>query len=163
MKQQVRQTVTRMRVHFILLFCLLLGIFMLNINAVSAVSRTIYVDAEQEKIESISLKVDAEVRGRISVIGGSDDDIDFYITDPDGEAVVSKERVGVKDFFFTASKEGTYQLHFDNSFSTDRKTVTFNYDVRYYIFGIPQEDFLVFVVMVVAVIGLVLFAALSRP
>ncbi|MFB0514728.1 MAG: emp24/gp25L/p24 family protein [Candidatus Bathyarchaeia archaeon] len=153
----------KMRVRFLLLLCLLFGIFMLNINAVNAVSRTIYVDAEQEKVESISLKVDDEVSGRISVIGGSNNDINFNITDPDGEAVVPKERVIVKDFRFTASKEGTYRLHFDNSFSTDRKTVTFNYDVRHYIFGIPQEDFLVFVVMIVAVIGLVLFVALSRP
>ncbi len=152
-----------MRVRFLLLLCLLFGIFMLNINAVNAVSRTIYVDAEQEKVESISLKVDDEVSGRISVIGGSNNDINFNITDPDGEAVVPKERVIVKDFRFTASKEGTYRLHFDNSFSTDRKTVTFNYDVRHYIFGIPQEDFLVFVIMIVAVIGLVLFVALSRP
>ncbi len=152
-----------MKVHFLLVFCLLFGIFMLCINAVSAVSRTIAVDAGKEEVENIDLKVDAEVSGRISVIGGSNNDIDFYITDPDGEAVVPKERVNVKDFRFTASKEGTYKLHFDNSFSTEAKTVTFNYDVRYYIFGIPQEDFLVFVVMIVAVIGLVLFVRLSRP
>lgn len=154
---------TRMRVHFLFAFCLILGVFIISINAVSAVSRTIYVDAEQEKVESISLKVDDEVSGRISVIGDSNNDIDFYITDPNGEAVVPKERVSVKDFRFTASKEGTYRIHFDNSFSTERKTVSFNYDVRHYIFGIPQEDFLVFVVMIVAVIGLLVFVALSRP
>lgn len=152
-----------MRVHFLLLSCLLFGTFMININAVNAVSQTISVDAGREEVKNIDLKVDAEVSGRISVIGDSNDDINFYISDPDGEAVVPKERVSVKDFRFTASKEGTYKLHFNNSFSTERKTVTFNYDVRYYIFGIPQEDFLVFVVMIVAVIGLVLFAAMSRP
>lgn len=152
-----------MRVHLLLVFCCLFGIFMLSINAVSAVSQTIYVDAEQEKVESVNLKVDDEVSGRISVVGGTNNDIDFNITDPDGEAVVPKERVSVKDFRFSASKEGTYRLHFDNSFSTEAKTVSFNYDVRHYIFGIPQEDFLVFVVMIVAVIGLVLFAAMSRP
>jgi hypothetical protein len=152
-----------MKVRFLLSFSLLFSMFMLSINAVSAVSRTIYVDAEQEKVESISLKVNDEVSGKISVIGDSDNAIDFYITGPDGEAVVPKERVSVKAFRFTASKEGTYKLHFDNSFSTDRKTVTFNYDVRHYIFGIPQEDFLVFMVMIVALIGLVLFVAMSRP
>ena len=152
-----------MRVHFFLVFCFLFSIFWLSINAVSAVSRTIYVDAEQKEVESISLKVEDEVSGRISVVGGSNNDIDFYITDPNGEAVVPKERVNVKDFRFTASKEGTYKLNFDNTFSTEAKTVSFNYDVRHYIFGIPQEDFLVFVVMIVAVIGLLLFVALSRP
>jgi hypothetical protein len=152
-----------MKVDFLFLFCFLFGIFMLSINGVSAVSQTIYVDAEQEKVETLSLRVDDEVSGRVSVVSGSNNDIDFYITDPNEEVVVPKERVSVKDFRFVASKEGTYTLHFDNSFSTDRKTVTFNYDVRHYIFGIPQEDFLVFLVMIVALVGLVLFVALSRP
>ncbi len=151
-----------MKVRFLLVFCLFLSIFMLSINAVGAVSRTISVDAGQEKVEDISLKVDDEVSGKISVVGGSNK-IDFSITDPSGEAIVPTERVSVKDFRFTASKEGTYTLHFDNSFSTDHKTVTFNYDVRHYIFGIPQEDFLLFLIMIVAVVGLVLFVRLSRP
>lgn len=154
---------SRMRVHFLLLFCLLFGIFMLNINAVNAVSQTISVGAGQEEVRNIDLKVDAEVSGRLSVIGDSSDDINFYVTDPEGNFIVQHGKVSVKDFRFTASKEGTHKLHFDNSFSTEAKTVTFNYEVRYYIFGIPQEDFLVFVVMIVAVIGLVLFVALSRP
>ncbi|MFQ6074283.1 MAG: emp24/gp25L/p24 family protein, partial [Candidatus Bathyarchaeia archaeon] len=87
----------------------------------------------------------------------------FYVTDPDGNVIVQHEKVSVQDFGFTASKEGTYKLHFDNTFSAETKTVTFNYDVRHFIFGIPQEDFLVFMVMIVAMIGLVLFVALSRP
>lgn len=152
----------RMRVHFLLVFCFLFGVLLLG-NVVEAVAHTISVDAGQEEVESVSLKVDDEVSGRISVVGGSDNDIDFYVTDPGGKVIVPKERVSVKDFRFTASKEGIHELHFDNSFSADTKTVTFNYDVRHYIFGIPQEDFLVFVVMIVAVIGLVLFAALMRP
>lgn len=148
---------------FLLLCCFILGIFMLNINTVIAVSRTIYVEAGKEKVESISLKVEDEVSGRISVIGDSSDGINFYVTDPDGKIVVQYKNATVKDFRFTASQEGTYKLHFDNSLSTDRKTITFNYDVRHYIFGIPQEDFLVFVVMIVALIGLILFVAMSRP
>ncbi len=110
-----------MRVHFLLLFCLLFGIFMLNINAVNAVSQTISVGAGEEEVRNIDLKVDAEVSGRISVIGDSSDDINFYVTDPDGNVIVQHGKVSVKDFRFTASKEGTHKLHFDNSFSTERK------------------------------------------
>ncbi len=154
---------TRMKIRPLLRVCLLLGILMFCINAVSAVSRTIYVEAEQELVENVDLKVDDEISGRISVVGEfNDDKIDFNITDPDGKAVVPNERVSVKDFRFTASREGTYKIHFDNSFSTERKTVTFNYDVRHYIFGIPQEDFLVYMVMIIAIIGLLLFGAMSR-
>lgn len=152
-----------MKVHFLLLFCFLFGIFMLGTNAVNAVSQTISVGAGQEEVKAVDLKVDDEVFGRVSVIGDSSNDIDFYVKDPDGNVIVQGEKVSVKDFRFTASKEGTYKLHFDNTFSTGAKTVSFNYDVRHYIFGIPQEDFLVFVVMAVALIGLALFAALSRP
>ncbi len=154
---------TRMKAQFLFLSCLLFSMSVLSIKTVEAASRTISVEAGKEEIENISLKAEDETKGRISVLGGSDNDIDFSITGPNGEAVVSKERVSTMDFRFTASKEGLYTLHFDNSFSTERKTVTFNYDVRHYIFGIPQEDFLVFVIMIVAVIGLLLFAAMSRP
>lgn len=163
MKRQSRLAVTSMRLHLLLVFCLLFGMVMLSINAVSAVARTIYVEAEKEAVENLSLKVDDEVSGRISVIGDSSDDIDFFITDPGENVVVQHEKVSVQDFRFKASREGTYTLHFDNTFSTERKTVTFNYDVRHYIFGIPQEDFLVFMVMIVGMIGLVLFVAVSRP
>jgi len=152
-----------MRVPLLFLFCFLFCAFVLNVSLVAAVSRTIYVDAGQEIVENISLNADDEVSGRISVIGGSSDGINFYITDPDGKIVAQHKNATVKDFRFTAAKEGTYKLHFDNSLSTDRKTVTFNYDVRHFIFGIPQEDFLVFIVMIVALIGLVLFVAMSRP
>lgn len=136
---------------------------MLNTSAVSAVSQTISVDAGKEEVKNIDLKANAEVSGRISVVGDSSNDINFSVTDPDGNAVVQPQKVSVKDFRFTAPKEGTYKLHFDNTFSTEDKTISFNYDVRYYILGIPQEHFLVFVVMIVAMIGLALFVALSRP
>jgi len=152
-----------MKVRFLLMFCFILGIFMLNVNAVFAVSRTIYVEAGKEKVESIGLKAEDQVSGKISIVDDSGDGINFYVTDPDGNVIVQHEKTTVENFRFTASKEGIYKLHFDNSFSTSRKTVTFNYDVRHYIFGIPQEDFLVFVVMTVALIGLVLFVAMSRP
>ena len=57
--------------------------------------------------------------------------------------------------------DGDHQLHFDNSLSTvNRKTVSLNYDVIHYIIGLPQEQFLLIVIAVVAVVGLVLYAVL---
>ena len=152
-----------MRRHTIFLFCLLFGVSMLTINMTHAVSRTVSVAPGEEEVENIGLKVADEVSGKISVVGDSSDDINFFITDPDGKVVVSFNRVSLTSFRFKASKEGIYTLHFDNTFSAEPKTVTFNYDVRHYIFGIPQEDFLVFIVMIVAVAGLILFVALSHP
>jgi predicted RND superfamily exporter protein len=130
---------------------------------VLAVSRTIHLDAGEEKVEDIHLKVEDEVSGRVSVVSDSDDGINFYVEDPNGNVIVLYENASIEDFRFKASKEGNHKLHFDNTFSTNPKTVTFNYEVRHYIFGIPQEDFLVLVVMIVALIGILLFVALSRP
>jgi hypothetical protein len=106
--------------------------------------------------------VEDEVSVSISVVGESDEGINFFVTDPDGKVIAQYERLSKEDFRFKASKQGTYRLHFDNTFSTNPKTVTFNYEVRHFIFGIPQEDFLVLMVMTVALIGILLFAALSR-
>jgi hypothetical protein len=135
----------------------------LNTSIVNAVSRTIRIEAGEKKTESVYLNANSVISGKLNVIGDSNSEIDFYITGPDGKTVLSKERITVKNFRLTAAKEGTYTLHFDNSFSTERKTVTYNYDVRHYIFGMPQEDFLVLLVMIIATIGIVLFVAISRP
>jgi hypothetical protein len=153
-----------MKVRFLFLSCILLSVlFVLSTSIVDAVSQTVRIEAGQKKTKSIYLRVDSVVKGKLSVIGDSNSQIDFYITGPSEEIVVPKERVSVKDFRFTATKEGTYTLHFDNSFSTKRKTVTYNYDVRRYIFGMPQEDFLVILVMIIAAVGIILFVAISRP
>jgi len=137
--------------------------FVLGISVVDAVSQTVHIEAGEKKTESIYLREDSVVAGKLSVIGDSNSQIDFYITGPNEEIIVPKERVSVKDFRFTATKEGTYTLNFDNSFSPERKTVTYNYDVRRYIFGMPQEDFLVLLVMIIAAVGVILFVAISRP
>jgi hypothetical protein len=153
-----------MKTRFLLLFCILSSVFLvLNTSIVNAVSRTIRIEAGEKKTESVYLNVNSVISGKLNAIGDSNSEIDFYITGPDGKTVLSKERITVKNFRLTAAKEGTYTLHFDNSFSTERKTVTYNYDVRHYIFGMPQEDFLVLLVMIIATIGIVLFAAISRP
>jgi hypothetical protein len=138
-------------------------ILVLNVNMVLAVSRTIHLDAGEEKAEEVYLKVEDEVSGRISVVGDSNDGINFYVEDPNGNVIVLYENASIEDFRFKASKEGIHKLRFDNTFSTSPKTVTFNYEVRRFIFGIPQEDFLVLVVMITALIGILLFVTLSRP
>jgi hypothetical protein len=157
-------TVIGMKLRFLLILYIILGMFLvLNAYIANAVSRTIHVEAGKKETESIHLTVDSVVSGKLSVIGESENEIDFYVSDPDGKIILPKERVSVKNFRFKAAKDGTYVLHFDNTFSAESKTVTYNYDYRRYIFGMPQEDFLVFLIMIVATIGLILFVAVSRP
>lgn len=154
----------RMKLRFLIVLYISLGLFLvLDSYIANAVSRTIHVEAGRKETESIHLKVDTVVSGKLSVIGESENEIDFYVSDPDGKIILPKERVSVKNFRFKAAKDGAYVLHFDNTFSAESKAVTYNYDYRRYIFGMPQENFLVFLVMIVATIGLVLFVAVLRP
>jgi len=70
--------------------------------------------------------------------------------------------VTVSNFRFSASEKGTYRFVFDNSLSLVDKTVSFNYDVRHYWFGMPQEFVLMLIVVFVGVLGLVIYAMMSR-
>ena len=63
--------------------------------------------------------------------GGSANDINFYITDPNDSRIIDFGRVSrTATFEFTANNSGVYTLRFDNSFSWfSPKVVAVNYDV----------------------------------
>lgn len=65
-------------------------------------------------------------------ISGGNNDIEFYITDPDGNYVRQRSRVyGSFSYGFTAYREGSYTLWFDNSFSIiTSKTVNLELSVK---------------------------------
>ena len=87
--------------------------------------------------------------------------INFYVTNPYNNTILHYDDVLQRSFSFTTEVEGDFQLHFDNSLSAAyRKTVSLNYDVTHYILGLPQEQFLMIIIVAVAVIGLMLYAVL---
>jgi len=133
-----------------------------TIGAADATSQTFTVPAGEEKIKIIGLNEGDVVYGRIVILGGSDNEIKFYVTDPNGNVVARFERASATDFGFTASRTGTYSLHFDNTLSDSDKTVTINYDVQHYILGMPQEYFYVFVVLFIGLVGVMVFVAMAR-
>ena len=134
----------------------------LMIGAVDAVAQTFKVSAGEEVVKTVDLHEGGVVSGRVNVVGGQSNEIKFYITDPDGTIIVWFENAGATNFGFTASKTGTYSLHFDNTLSEWDKTVSLNYEVRYYIFGMPQELFYAFVVVLIGVVGVMVYVALAR-
>jgi membrane protease subunit (stomatin/prohibitin family) len=69
--------------------------------------------------------------GSLSISGGSGNDVDFHVTNPQGVTIVNSGRVsGGTSFSFTADSAGAYTLHFDNSFSLfSSKDVRITYDV----------------------------------
>jgi hypothetical protein len=138
-----------------LLICLLVGTSM-------ATAETITVPAGQIISRNVNLNAEDEVSGRISVLGGESEGVNFTVTGPSDQVVLPSQRVIVADFKFSASEKGTYLFIFDNSLSSVDKTVSFNYDVKHYWFGMPQEVFLMIIVVLVGALALVVYAMASK-
>ena len=130
----------------------------LESGMVSAYSETISLPAGENITRDVQVNADDVVSGRVTLVGMA---INFSVTDPDGEVILSFAVSNPRDFRFTAERSGTYQFHFENQHSSEPKTVTFNYNVQHYIFGYPQEFVILFVIVGVALVGVVIFVAMS--
>jgi hypothetical protein len=132
-------------------------------GGVLATAETISVQAEKTVVRSIDLNAEDEVSGRITVVGDDESkDINFTVVGPNELIVSPTMKMTVANFKFSASEKGTYRVVFDNSLSLVDKTVSFNYDVRHYWFGMPQEFVLMLIVVFVGVLGLVIYAMMSK-
>jgi len=152
----------RLRAYSVALFSLfaLLGFLLVSIAA--AIAETIPVPAGQIKFRSMDLNAEDEVSGRISVVGGEFNDINFTVLGPNGQIVLPTVKVTASNFRFSAPMKGTYRFVFDNSLSLVEKSVSLNYDVKHYWFGLPQEFVLMLIVVFVGVLGLVVYAMMSK-
>lgn len=155
-------TVAAMKKLLFATFPLLLLLCVLMIGVVDAAAQTFTVSAGKKVIKTIDLEGGDVVSGRISVVGGTDNKIKFFVTDPTGKVLLRFEEASATNFGFTASRTGTYSLHFDNALSDSDKTVSMNYEVQRYIMGMPQEYFYVFVIMFIGLVGVIIFIALAR-
>ena len=151
-----------MKIGWLAVLCFFLVLCALPTGVVDAAAQTFTVSAGKEVIKTIGLNEGDVVSGRVNVVGGSSNVIKFYVTDPNGNVVVRFDKASATDFGFTASKTGTYSLHFDNTSSDSDKTVTINYDTQHYILGMPQEYFYVFVVLFIGLLGVMVFIALAH-
>jgi hypothetical protein len=116
----------------------------------------------KDRIITLNLKETDSVSGSFSVVSNDETGINFFVTDPYNNTILQYDNVFHRDFSFTAESEGSYQMRFDNSLSSAySKTISVNYNVTHYIFGLPQEQFLFILIAVVALIGIVLFVMLT--
>jgi len=93
--------------------------------------RTVNVDALSWRTLTYNLDKGQRFSGSIAITGGGND-IDFWVTDPEGTTILGLGRVTQgRTFEFTAQKSGAYILHFDNGFSWfTAKTVALTYDIN---------------------------------
>ena len=127
-----------------------------------ATAETFSVPAGKTFSTNVDLNVEDEVSGRISVVGGEAGGINFTVVGPSDQIVLPAQMVTVTDVIFSASEKGTYRFIFDNSLSSIDKYVSFNYDSKHYWFGLPQETFLMIVVVLVGALALVIYAMASK-
>ena len=105
-----------------LAFSLLVAtIVLLLVPAVKAVAQSFTVQAGQEEAKTLSLVVEDHVQIRFTVAGKT---IDFYVTDPLGNMMVTLSATGNVNYAFICSLEGTYTLYFSNTASAEDKLVT---------------------------------------
>jgi hypothetical protein len=154
-------------------FLLILGIAttLLSVVAFSFVKassvETVQVGALSEQMLIFNLSNGQKFTGSLAISGGSGNDIDFWITEPQGTTILNLGRVSQgRSFDFTAQASGAYTFHFSNGFSLiSSKTVSLTYDVGLpSIFGIDLGQFLIIigVVVILLVVIVALVVALNR-
>lgn len=135
----------------------------LFIGTSMATAETVAVPAGQTVFRNVDLNVEDEVSGRISVIGdGESQGINFTVVGPNEQIVLPTRTVTVTNFKFSAQEKGNYRFIFDNSLSSAGKTVSFNYDVRHYWFGLSQEFVLMLIVVFIGVLALIIYTMASK-
>ena len=88
--------------------------------------------------------------------GGVSNAINFYITDPKGNNVVSYNDVTQVSFSFTASTTGNYTAYFDNREGLFAKSVTFSYSDKAAALGLPQDTFILLLTIIIVIIVVVI-------
>jgi hypothetical protein len=111
-------------------------------------------------MSNLSLNQGDYVSGDINVSGGIGNDINFYITAPNGDNVVKFDRVTQTSFSFTAPTTGTYTMHFDNSIGLLSKSVTMDYKVKASVLGIPQDLFAELLSIIIVIVAIIVAAVL---
>lgn len=99
--------------------------------------KTIQVSPGYDQIITFNLSARQKFTGSLAISGGSGNDIDFWVADPQGKIILDLGRVSQgKSFEFNTQASGTYTFHFSNTFSSiSSKIVSLTYDV-----GISYND-----------------------
>lgn len=115
--------------------------------------------------EVIILKLEAEdhVSVEFTAMGqGTENGLDFWITAPNQDIIVEFTSAHV-DYSFVCDQAGDHTLHFSNRDGSEDKTVTLNYEIQHYIFGIPQMLFLAIIIVLVCVGAVATFTLMGKP
>ena len=151
-----------MKKHFqiFLLIILLLIIEMVNAEEMELIS----VSAGGKSTFTVNLEDGQKFWGTISIDGENENDIDFYVQNPEGVMILDLGRVSQGDSFeFTAEENGAYILNFENDFSlTGSKVITLTFKLSLTPIAGVDPVLLLAVIVVVVIILLILLMFYRR-
>lgn len=140
---------------------ILLALLIISSSSLAICSQTISVPLGEPTTFTLTLNQNDYVSGSIVVTGGLTSDVNFYITDPGSNNVVSYSQITQTSFSFSAETTGVYTLFFQNT-GLLTKNVTLDYNVKASILGLPQDTFIILVVAailaVIIVVSIVILA-----
>jgi hypothetical protein len=136
------------------LCCLLfiLALLVGSIGIVYAKTESLNIEAGKELVCKINVASKDKVQLTFVTAGQGSGNLSFSIAFPNS-TVISLGEVGQYSTSFTSDAEGTCELHFDNTNSSETTLVALNYEVEHYILGMPQ---MIFVLVAIAVLLLVI-------
>ena len=124
----------KFKIYGLIVISLLSIITSLEIFRMSEAAQVETVDVSPGYIQTIvfNLEKGDKFKGSLSVAGGSGNDVNFMVKDPDGDPIIPDRRVAEGwNFEFNANSNGAYTLYFDNSFSVfSSKQVSISYDIE---------------------------------
>jgi hypothetical protein len=140
---------------------IILTLFVIPIELGQAATASLTVKSGEEVTWPINLVLEDRVLIQFKAIGGTNT-LRFSVSFPNA-TVRDFGESGDYSYNFICDLEGEYVLHFLNNDQTGEKFVTLSYEVRHYIFGIPQMLFMVFIIVVICAGGVAAFVMLGRP
>lgn len=139
---------------------LILLVSLVGLSGATTVSVT--VPAGEEVTRKIDLEVDDRVRVQFTVVGTKNNLISFSIVYPNATEIYFGE-IGTLSHDLVCDAKGEYTMVFVNNDMTDSKLVTLNYEIKHYMFGMPQTLFLVIIIVLLCIAMVAAFILLSPP
>jgi hypothetical protein len=145
---------------------IIIALLAVSIGLGQAMTVNFTVKGGEEVTHPISLAAEDRVLIQFSAVassavGEASNTVRFSIVFPNG-TVRDFGEVGQASFSFVCDVEGEYTLHFVNNDAAVDKSVTLNYEIDHYIFGIPQMLFMALIIVLACVGGVAAFVILGR-
>jgi hypothetical protein len=164
-KAQYSDNVIRMmRIRRLCCLLLVLCFFISLVSTVRATTESLNIEAGKELVSKINVSPEDRVQLTFVTTGQASSNLSFSIMFPNSTFV----NLGELDQYstrFTSHVQGTCELHFDNTNSSESAFVALNYNVEHYILGIPEMIFVlaaIAVLLMIAVSGYIIMGKYSN-